>query len=109
MCQFFSFDTKGGGKPYYFNAEQRVSMPIEGGPDSHTTIATYYFKKTDSDDRVNKYEYSSGVFKVDQINVADDREQAKEWITEFAKTKEFEEICLEAIKQDGYVLRHVKK
>jgi hypothetical protein len=109
MCQFFSFVTKGDGKPIYFNAEERKALPDDVKVDSHTTIAVTKLKHVHADDKVNKYEYVNGEFVVDQINVEDDKEKAEKWITEFVKTDEFQEICLATVRKNGFVLKFVKK
>ena len=107
MCNFFSFVTKGDGKPIYFNAEERRALPDDVKVDSHTTIAVTKLKHVHADDKVNKYEYVNNELIVDQINVENDKEKAEAWIIEFVKTDEFLEICLEAVRNNGLALRYV--
>ncbi len=82
MCEFFSFVTK-GSKKYYFDWQQRQEF-LKSNPkgyrhDSHASICDFY---KINEDRVNKYEYNplTKVFKVDQINIKDDRALAKKWV-----------------------------
>lgn len=78
MCNFFSLVTKGSGKMYYFNAEQRIAIANRQlkftryncfitMPDSHTSIATFYGL---DEDKCNKYEYDpfAGRLIRDQMN-----------------------------------------
>ncbi len=101
MCDFFSFISDGSGKVYYADLELRKNQEFlkKYNPDSHTSLAAYFLKDPVADDKVNKYEYSNGEFKVDQINVTDDSLDAEKWINDFVETEEFQEICLEAVKR----------
>jgi len=111
MCEFFSFISDGTGKVFYFDAKQRrdANLPKvdEYDFDSHSSIAAYFLQDPVADDRVNKYEYSNGRFKIDQINVDDDSEQVKAWIFKFVKSKHFKDICLATCRSNGYALRYV--
>ena len=98
MCKFFSFNTKGDGKPMYFDAAMR--RKIAAGEftyeaDSHSSINDYHGLKGADEDGTNKYEYIvwKDEFVVDQSNApVDDRENAQNWVKEFVKTKKFTEI-----------------
>ena len=57
MCNFFSFCTSGNGKPYYFNWKMRqrvLSGDLNLNPDSHASIADYFFDNPEDEDRLNK-------------------------------------------------------
>ncbi len=83
MCGFFSFDSDGFGKTYYFDWVERkkllTSNPKKYKPDSHTSIASFFNLK---EDKLNKYEYNPLLkeFKVDQVNGPDDYTQAERWV-----------------------------
>ena len=110
MCNFFSFNSDGNGKFFYFDANHRRSEELRNSSlefDSHTSIATLFLKENHADDKMNKFEFSNGTFKIDQLNVTDDSKLAKEFIREFVKTDAFYDICMEAVKQDGHALNYV--
>ena len=111
MCDFFCFTSNGKGKVFYFDAKQRrdANLAKAYSFDSHSSIAAYFLQDPVADDRVNKYEYSSGIFEIDQINVDDDSEQVKAWILQFVKSEEFEDLCVATIPFDVGVLYHVQK
>ena len=94
MCNFFSWISNGDERYY------------QAGVDSHSQLAKNH---NWNEDKCNKFEYSKGVFKVDQINTEDNSKQEEYWISEFSKTREFQVLCLAAVKQNGYLLRYVKK
>lgn len=85
MCLWFSCNSDGKGKIYYFNAEQRQQIRegklFDGtkgnnkitNADSHSSISTYFGL---NDDLVNKYEFRplDRKFIIDQRNVEDDSE-----------------------------------
>jgi len=79
MCKFFSCNSI-NGKLYYFDWKERQKLlksnPQEYDPDSHDSIAHRFNLNTD---KVNKYEYNplTKEFKVDQINIKDDRSLVK--------------------------------
>lgn len=95
MCNFFSFITKGDG----------VGIYSRGGAQSHALIAE---EARVSEDRVNKYEYSLGRLKVDQINTVYDREGAEKWVRKFILTPKWERVQLEAVKRDGWVIKYIE-
>ena len=111
MCNFFSFISDGKGNVKYFNLEQREQFyknnPEQYEMDSHSSIASFYYGESDSDDRVNKYEYNKNGFIIDQINVEDDSEQVKKWLNEFIKTKEYKKLYETAVEQNGMALKYV--
>ena len=80
MCNFFSCNSNGQGKLYYFDWKKRQRLlknnPKDYNPDSHTSVSDYFNL---NDDKVNKYEYDplTRKFTVDQINVKDDRALVK--------------------------------
>ena len=101
MCEFFSFNTNGQGKYFYFTPKNIKKIKKEDNPkqydfSSHTSIADYYGA---DEDNQNKYEYNpfSLEFKVDQINNdADDRIQAGKWVKnlfKFKNRKDFLDFC----------------
>ena len=95
MCNFFSWIT--------YKDERYYADSV----DSHTVLA---INRKWNEDKCNKFEYANGIFKVDQINdIEDNRLNEEGWIEQFVKTKEFEKLCLEAIKRDGYAIRFVKE
>jgi len=108
MCNFFSFISDGHGNFKYFTKEDREAFGIVNPKlykmDSHASIATFHCVVEDA---CNKYEYSNGVFKVDQINTHDDSTMAEKWVVEFAKGSKFRGICLEAVRRNGYALGYV--
>ena len=69
MCNFFSFVVAKTGDIFYFNKEQRKSIPEGESADSHAYICSFY---NIIEDKVNKYEYlkeleeDNIVFKVDK-------------------------------------------
>lgn len=87
MCNFFSCDSTGDGKPLYFDWELRKKV-LSGElkryePDSHTSIADYFGYKAEKEDVLNKYEYNplTKVFTVDQQNAKEkDHIQIHEWL-----------------------------
>jgi hypothetical protein len=82
MCKFFSFISRGDGKFLYATADMRKDKLLYS-PDSHTSLATHFFGKPDSDDSCNKYEYDffTKVFTIDQINTKDDSDAARAFAT----------------------------
>ena len=66
MCNFFSFISDGNGNIKYFDNKQRKQFltdnPENYEMDSHSSIASYYFKQSNSDDNCNKYEFSNGTW-----------------------------------------------
>jgi hypothetical protein len=112
MCDFFSFVTRGDSKPVFFSAADRAALrennPEYYNADSHTSIIHNYISENAADeDECNKYEYTRGVFTIDQINTTDDSKQVRSWIEDFSKSEEFKNICLEAVKQNGCALKYV--
>ena len=95
MCKFFSFTTKGDGKPMYFDAKMRKEI-ADGKhtyeQDSHTSINDFFGLKGADEDKTNKYEFSFCGLVVDQLNTTDDKEQVDKWINRFVKTKKFADI-----------------
>ena len=90
MCKFFSFISDGSGKFYYFNDDQRKLILknelksngwIVTEPDSHSSIARFYFKNG-TEDSMNKYEFNpiTRSFIIDQINTKDDSALAKDFV-----------------------------
>jgi len=99
MCQFFSFITKGDGKIYYASAELRGEPTVEryAKYDSHSWLADNLGKDaprkcTPVCDFVNKYEYAHGEFRVDQINVTDDRDLVQASLKAFIKTEAYTKL-----------------
>ena len=112
MCNFFSFISRGDGIFLYADAKLRKNKEFaKYEPDSHTSLAVWFHPEHSAvaDDKVNKYEFSGGEFKVDQINVHDDSAAAEAWVKKFAGSKEFEAICRTAVKENGLALYYVKK
>ena len=109
MCQFFSFVTH-KGKPYYLNSKKRKEISSKGYSDyldSHSVLCSEL--KLDVD-KVNKYEYNKNGFEVDQINdLLNDSVEAKEWVEEFIKTKEFRDICIKSLVYDGHAIQFINK
>jgi len=70
MCNFFSFVVTKDEKIFYFNKEQRKTIPEEESPDSHSYICSFFGL---NEDKVNKYEYlkelkkDSIVFEVNKV------------------------------------------
>ncbi len=104
MCEFFSFNSNGKGKYFYFKPKDIKEIRKQGNKDNldfnqHSCIVKYYCNKIDEEDRQNKYEYNpySKEFKVDQINAKkDDKIEAKKWVKKLFKFKtreEFLEFC----------------
>lgn len=62
-------------------------------------------------DKINKYEYTNGEFIIDQdnLNRSDLIKAAQNWAVIFSRKKEFENICLEAVRQNGRALGYVNK
>jgi hypothetical protein len=108
MCNFFSFISDGQGNFKYFSKEDReffrIDNPKEYEMDSHASIAAFHGV---NEDHCNKYEYTTGEFMVDQINTHDDSAMAEKWVVEFVKGSKFHAICLEAVRQNCYVLEYV--
>jgi hypothetical protein len=106
MCQFFSFIFDENGKMHYFNAKQRLELlkdnPKQLHLDSHASIAAFF--KLD-EDKCNKYEYLNGELIED--NIVHDLKPNN--FDEFANSKEFQEICIAVVKQDGEALRCIKE
>jgi hypothetical protein len=98
MCEFFSFTTKGDGVPMYFNAKIRKQISegkISYSPNSHTSINDYFGLKGAKEDKTNKYEYILGNphrFVIDQINVPDDSEKCRKWVSKFIRSKKYTAI-----------------
>jgi len=111
MCEFFSFVSTGDGRFLYFDVDQRSHAHLTQSylSDSHSSLAAYYLNSAAADDRMNKYEYRDGQLIVDQVNVKDDSKQAGRWIKKFVITKEFEQLCLAAVQQDGWALEYIKE
>ena len=103
MCNFFSFITF-NRKKYYFNAEQRASLSEDEKPDSHSYICTYYDLP---EDKCNKYEFVNNRFVIDQINDKEDSEQAERFMLKFKETESFKNICLVAVKQNGWAIQYI--
>ena len=82
MCRFFSFVSDGNGKYWYTDWEQRKKLDFDGNCDSHSRIAERAGFTGEREDRLNKYEFNpfSGEFRVDAINVEDDRVEAEDWV-----------------------------
>ena len=107
MCKFFSFIQSEKGF-FYFNGEQRKLLITEE-PDSHYVIARF-FLGNGAEDYCNKYEYTNGVLVVDQLNnKLLLKEDAEAFIKKLVASKEWEKICLAAVKQDGYALEFVNE
>ena len=107
MCKFFSFIQSEKGF-FYFNGEQRKLLITEE-PDSHSVIARF-FLGNGGEDYCNKFEYTNGVLEVDQINnKLLLKEDAEAFIKKLIKSKEWQKICLAAVKQDGFALQYVKE
>ena len=90
MCKFFSFISDGSGKFYYFNDDQRKLILknelksngwIVTEPDSHSSIARFYFRNG-VEDSMNKYEFNpiTRSFVIDQINTKDDSVLARDFV-----------------------------
>ncbi len=82
MCRFFSIDSDGKGKPYYFDGVVRkkiLGRKLNYETDSHTSIADYFGFKGTLEDSLNKYEYNplTKEFVIDQLNAPDDSSQIK--------------------------------
>ena len=98
MCNFFSFTTKGDGKPMYFNADLRKQInegKLSYDPDSHTSINDYFGLKGKDEDKTNKYEFvlsNPNQFIIDQINVKDDSGKCRKWVNKFIRSKEYTKI-----------------
>ena len=81
MCRFFSCNSDGYGKLYYFDAKARATLrlgnPRNLRPDSHASIAVLHSL---NEDKTNKYEYNplTAEFRVNQINVRDDRTRVEQ-------------------------------
>lgn len=109
MCRFFSFISNGEGQVKYFTFDDRQTIKNKTlNFNSHTSMASYFYGKPDSDDKVNKYELINGKFTIDQINVKDDSKKVKEWLNNFKTTDEFQELCIHEVNQDGYAIKYIK-
>ena len=108
MCTFFSFisyiDESGKHQRKYFNSKDRKNNP-KLKHDSHTEILKYFSIK---DEKFNAYEYTNDELKHDLIQnnelVSDDTKA----LNKFIVSKAFEDICLEAVKNNGLNLEYVK-
>jgi len=113
MCNFFSFISNGKGNVKYFTLEQRKQFyknnPKQYKMDSHSSIASFYYGNNNSDDKVNKYEFTINGFIIDQINVKDDSKQVEKWLNEFIKTEEYEELCKMLVEQNGIMLQYIPR
>ena len=103
MCKFFSFDSDGKGKFYYFDWKLRKQI-LSGKlqdyePDSHTSIADYFGFKGVREDKLNKYEYNplTKDFVVDQINTTNDSKQAEKWANRLDFSKVVKPLILKPI------------
>ena len=102
MCNFFSFDSDGMGKTYYFDWKLRKSV-LSGKlkkyePDSHTSIADYFGFKAAREDLLNRYEYNplTQVFKVDKLNVQDDSFIVEGWVKKLNFKKIVEPLIIKS-------------
>ena len=95
MCSFFSFCMDEYGKKYYFDWAQRQEMKFEGA-DSHDHIISAYKLK---DAKINCFEYNPllKTFRVDKINVIDNRVQAEEWVKKLDFKKIVEPLIIKEI------------
>jgi len=100
MCIFFSLNSDGKGKAYYFDAEIREKiiakeLDCDYGTDSHTSIADYFGFKGEKEDTLNKYEYNpfTGEFTIDQLNTNDDSFEIKK----LCQSLDFKQIVPELI------------
>jgi len=101
LCEFFSF-VSDGKKFYYFNWQQRKKIlkgKLNYQADSHTSIADFYGFKADKEDKLNKFEYNplTKVFKIDQINIADNSKEAKKWVKKLDFKKVVEPLIIKPI------------
>ncbi|MFH1562269.1 MAG: hypothetical protein ABIF11_02450 [Nitrospirota bacterium] len=98
MCKFFSLNSDGKGKVYYFDSEIRkkiIAEELNYKPDSHTSIADYFGFKGEKEDTLNKYEYNpiTGEFIIDQLNTNDDSFEIKK----LCQSLDFKQIVPELI------------
>jgi hypothetical protein len=100
MCNFFSVDSNGNGKPLYFDHEIRKKILKKElkyeNADSHTSIADFHGFKGKKEDKMNKYEFNplTKEFVVDQLNNPID--DSKE-IEKFCRNLDFKTIVPELI------------
>jgi len=106
MCKFFSFDSDGKGKFYYFDWKLRKQIINKSGKlamdyeaDSHTSIADYFGFKAEKEDELNKYEYNplTKDFVIDQINTTNDSKQAEKWANRLDFSKVVKPLILKPI------------
>jgi hypothetical protein len=112
MCNFFSFVTKGDGKPIYFDLktikELEKDNPEDYNFNSHSSIVHKFISENPLiDDKVNKYEYIKGELIVDQINTKNDKNKVEKWIEHFAKSEEFYKLCEKAVENNIWALEFI--
>ena len=94
MCNFFSFITY-KGKKFYFNDEQRKT---EHDSDSHSRIAEVFLASTIKEDMCNKYEYTNGQLRQDQINDKEEEfDDVKDWANKFGNSRSFAFIAIRGV------------
>ena len=98
MCKFFSFTTKGDGKPMYMPLSERKKIIAKKSnyekTDSHTSINDFHGIKGYAEDKTNKYEFCpfTLTFTVDQLNTIDDSKECEKWVRSFVRSKKFKEF-----------------
>jgi len=102
MCKFFSFVVAKTGDIFYFNKEQRQSIPAGESADSHAYICSFYEL---NEDKVNKYEYLTELKEDNIVFDVDKTLQSK--IDYFVKNINLKELVYDSKSAYNYCL-HIK-